>query len=114
MTISQDICRRMDVNEHIERLLNQSKLLTIAQKEKLKDEIVLYVNQLLLHDFNKLVQVLYTVDVSEKKLKELLQKNPATDAAIIIADLLIERQDEKVKTKRSFKANDNIPDDEKW
>ena len=53
-------------------------------------------------------------DAQLNKLKEVLQKNPATDAAIIIADLLIERQDEKVKTKRSFKANDNISDDEKW
>ena len=98
----------------MERLLEQRKLLTIEQKEKLKDELILYVNQLLLHDFNKLVQLLYTVDVSEKKLKELLKKNPSTDAAIIIADLLIERQQEKVKLKESCKANDNIPDDEKW
>jgi hypothetical protein len=60
------------------------------------------------------VQILYRVDVSEQKLKELLQKNPGTDAAVIIADLLIERQEEKVKIKNSFQYNNDIPDEDKW
>jgi hypothetical protein len=58
--------------------------------------------------------VLYRVDVSEPKLKNLLQANPQTDAAVIIADLLIERQAEKIKTRESFKGKRDIPEDEKW
>jgi len=114
MTISEDICVRMDINENIELLLNQNKLLTAVQKEELNEKLVAYINHLLVHDFNRLVQVLYKVDVSEQKLKELLQKNPAIDAAVIITDLLIERQEYKIKMKESFKPNDDIPDDEKW
>ena len=66
------------------------------------------------HDFHKLVVVLYRVDVSEPKLKKLLQANPQTDAAVIIADLLIERQVEKIKTRESFRGKNDIPEDEKW
>jgi hypothetical protein len=109
-----DICILMEEHEHIRQLLFQNEQQTIAQKEKLRDQLIEYINHLLLHDFNGLVQVLYRVDVSEQKLKELLQKNPATDAAVIITDLLIERQEEKINIKESFKTNDNIPDEDKW
>jgi hypothetical protein len=61
-----------------------------------------------------LIQILYRVDVSEQKLKELLQKNSQTDGAIIIADLLIERREEKMKTKAQFPSNDIISEEDKW
>ena len=100
--------------EQIEQLLNQNKQLTVVQKENLRDQLVNLINHLLLNDFNKLVQVLYRVDVSEQKLKELLQKSPTTDAAVIITDLLIERQEEKIKMKNSFKTGNDISDDDSW
>jgi len=100
--------------EQIEQLLNQNKQLTVVQKENLRDQLVNLINLLLLHDFNGLVQVLYRVDVSEQKLKKLLQKNQTTDAAVIITDLLIERQEEKIKMKNSFKTGNDISDDDRW
>jgi hypothetical protein len=57
---------------------------------------------------------LYLVDVSEKKLKNLLSLHPQTDAAEIIAGLLIERQEEKKESRASFKKDRDIPEDEKW
>jgi hypothetical protein len=104
----------MESNEHIEQLLNLNNQLTALQKLEMEERLIEYINHLLLYDFNKLVQILYRVDVNEKKLKELLQQNANTDAAVIIADLLIQRQEEKIKTKETFKSNDNIADEEKW
>ena len=104
----------MDDKDHIEQLLHLNSQLSALQKQELKEQLVFYINNLLLHDFNKLVQILYRVDVSEKKLKELLTQHPQTDAAVIIADLLIQRQEEKIKTKESFKSDNNLSDDEKW
>jgi hypothetical protein len=101
----------MEPVQDIEQLL---QLTSQLNADELRQQLVLHINHLLLNDFNRLVLVLYRVDVSEKKLKELLQVNPQTDAAIIIADLLIERQQQKIKTKESFRRNDNIPDEEKW
>jgi hypothetical protein len=104
----------MKENESIEQLLNLNSQLDVVQKEEMKDHLIFYINHLLLHDFDKLVQILYRVDVSENKLKEVVQKNPGTDAAIIIADLLMQRQEEKIKTKEAFKSNNDISGEDKW
>jgi hypothetical protein len=104
----------MDDSEHIEQLLNLNKQLSALQKKEIEDQLIFYINHLLVTDFNKLVMVLYRVDVSEWKLKELLQKNPGTDAAVIIAGLLIQRQEEKIKAREAFKSNNNIPEEDKW
>lgn len=73
------------------------------------------VNQLLLADFNKLVSILYRMDISESKLKQLLHDRPSEDAAAIIAELMIERQAEKIKSRRQFsRSGDDIDENEKW
>lgn len=104
----------MEDNKHIEELLNLNDQLTVLEKLEMKEHLIFYINHLLLHDFNKLVQILYRVDVDEKRLKELLQQNQETDAAVIIANLLIQRQEEKIKTKEAFKSSNDIPEEEKW
>ena len=73
------------------------------------------INELINNDFQKLVSILYRMDVSEMKLKQLLKENAGTDAGLIIADLMIERQEEKIKFRQQFnKRDENISDDEKW
>lgn len=76
----------------------------------LKEEV----NRLINEDFNKLVQILYRIDVPEKKLRQVLSDNPSTDAADIIAKMIMERQMEKARLRAAFKTNRDIPDDEKW
>ena len=73
-----------------------------------------HINHLVRYDFQKLVSILYRIDVSESKLKQLLKENPNTDAGIIIADLMIERQLQKIKSRQQFRRDENISDDEKW
>jgi hypothetical protein len=73
------------------------------------------INDLLNNDFARLVSILYRVDVNEAKLKALLQQNPHTDAGLIIADLLIERQAEKKKARDSFRSSSReIDENEEW
>jgi hypothetical protein len=73
------------------------------------------INELLNTDFQKLVSILYRMDVSEAKLKLLLKDNPGSDAGIIIADLMIERQAQKIKSRQQFRQRDNnIDENEKW
>ena len=80
-------------------------------KQALADTI----NALLLADFPKLVSILYKADISEAKLKLILTQNPGIDAGIIIADLMIERQEEKVRSRQQYKTkNDTIDENEKW
>jgi hypothetical protein len=104
----------MEPGEHIEQLLAlQGQSTSIGQKEW-KDQLIFYINHLLLTDFSRLLQILYKVDVDEQRLKVLLTKDPGIDSAVLIADMLLERQEEKNKIKASFKSNEDIPDEDKW
>ena len=83
--------------------------------EAMRLQLQALVNDMIKTDFQKLVNVLYRVDVNERKLKYLLQENVGEDAAVIIADLIIERQMEKIKARREFtRQDDDISDEEKW
>src|SRR5450432_3586905 len=83
--------------------------------DQMRQQLQAAINELIKSDFQKLVNVLYRVDVNERKLKYLLQENVGADAAVIIADLIIERQLEKIKTRAAFTgSNDNTSDEEKW
>jgi hypothetical protein len=65
-----------------------------------------YINQLILVNFERLVQLLYRIDVSEAKVKYLLKENPDEDAGRIIALLIIERQIQKIKFKKEMSENE--------
>lgn len=84
--------------------------------EKLSfDELVAYINQLIAKDFAKLVYLLYAVDVSEKKLKQLLAEHPNEDAGKLIAVMILERQEQKRKSREHFKKPEqDIPEEDKW
>ena len=104
-----------DIQEKIQKQL-QAYTTTVqpAAKLALRNQLIDYVNMLLVKDFSKLVQLLYQTDVNERLLKQKLAEQQGTDAANVIADMLIERQEQKIRTRTAFKSNDSIPDDEKW
>jgi hypothetical protein len=81
--------------------------------EEIKEIIAGRINYLINHDFEKLVRILYTIDIPEKALKEKLQDQKA-DAGAVIAAMIIQRQLQKIKTRAQFKTGDDIPEEEKW
>ena len=82
--------------------------------DELKKRIAGCIHPLISHNFNKLISLLYRMDINEAKLRQLLHDNPAEDAGMIIADLIIERQAEKIKSQKENKSNNIIPEDDKW
>jgi len=73
------------------------------------------VEEMLQHDFQGLITLLYRVDVNENKLKEMLESRKGADAADIISALIIERQVQKAKSrKESGRADRNLSEEEKW
>ena len=86
---------------------------THASYEQLVNTLAEHINDHLLHDFPTLVQLLYRLDISEAKARELLKEGDQP-SNILIARLIIERELQKAKLKASFKKADDIPDDEKW
>ena len=96
-------------------LFSISKELEINTGENIsKQALVAKINDLITSDFQKLVSVLYRMDVSEAKLKQLLKENRDVEAAVIIVDLMIERQIQKNKSRQEYKRDDTISDDERW
>jgi len=61
------------------------------------------INDLIQHDFQRLVSVLYRVDIEENKLKKILKEQQGTDAAEIITSLIIERERQKIETRKKFR-----------
>ena len=105
--------------ENTELIQSLNKELAVGLPEKISyDELqhllAAYVNDLIRTDFQKLVGYLYRIDVNEQKLKQLLKQFADDHAGNIIASLIIERQQQKIKTRRQFSQRDNNMEEEKW
>jgi len=80
-----------------------------------KQQLIDSINDLVANDFQKLFSILYRMDVSEVKLRTLLSNNPDTDAGILIADLMIEREAQKIKSREETRnKSDEISEEDKW
>ena len=105
-------------NAELVTLLNKELAIEIAEKvsySELHSQLSAYINQLIKNDFDKLIAYLYRIDVNEEKLKSLLQQNPDEDAGNIIAGLIIERQEQKIKFRKQFSQRENdFDEEEKW
>lgn len=90
------------------------QLATSLSLEELKEKMVIEINEMINHDFEKLVSLLYRIDVDENKMKYLLQQGQGENAATLITDLIIERQLQKIRNRNGSKTDKDIPEDEKW
>jgi hypothetical protein len=103
------------VNDQDEIQKDLSDRFSLTNAEDWFQHFVERIDYLVQTDFPKLVNILYGLDVSEKKLSEMLKEHPGTDAAEIIARLIIERQRKKIHTRALYKKpGDDIPEADKW
>ena len=85
----------------------------ILALEKLSSlELETMINDLIKEDFSKLEQTLYRIDVSEAKLKNILQANPNENAGKLIAQIVIERIAATKKARESFSTKGPSIEDE--
>jgi hypothetical protein len=83
--------------------------------EVLRETLAQWINGLISQRFGELVQLLYRIDVNEKKLKFLLEEKVGEDAAYIIADLIIERQLQKAAARKQYQPPpDDESEEERW
>lgn len=83
--------------------------------QDLEQQLAHYINNLIQSDFNRLVQLLYRIDISEARIKQLLQLNPQEEAGKLIAQAMIERQLEKLKSRARYSSPaDPESKEEKW
>lgn len=83
--------------------------------QQLKNTLTTQINQLINEDFEKLVFLLYRIDVDEARMRTLLAEHGNGNSAAVLADLVIERQLQKIKSRQDFSQRDsNISEEEKW
>ena len=105
-------------NETLVREINKNMSIALSDEislDELQKQLGVYVNELIQSNFQKLIMLLYRIDVSEQKLKQLLQTPPQENAGDIIAALIIERQLQKIKSRQQFRQQkDDFDEEEKW
>lgn len=62
-----------------------------------------YVNHLLVNDFQKLIQLLYRMDISEERIRAVLEEKKQEDAGLLIAALMIERELAKARSREEYR-----------
>jgi hypothetical protein len=85
--------------------------LTIQELKALLAEIV---NGWIRSDFTRLVQFLYRIDISESRLRQLLEENTEEDTGQLLAGLILERLWQKIETRRQYKPGATTSDEERW
>ena len=79
------------------------ELLEKYSAKDLENNLAVYINELIDKDFNKLINLLYRIDISEQKLKIALQNEDKTiSSSKTIAKLIIERQLQKLEFRKKF------------
>jgi len=73
--------------------------------DTLHKRLSILVAYLLENDMHRLLSAMYRLDVSEAKFHEAMYSDSKQEAAINIADLIIEREMKKVKTRLHYKKH---------
>lgn len=107
----------MQENNQLIQSINAELQLQLAEDfsiNELKARLTIEINQLINTNFEKLVFYLYRIDVNENKMRQLLSNQQEADAAGLIAELIIERQLQKIKSRQDNSRDKNISEEEKW
>lgn len=98
-----------------DQIISVSNSIDEISKEKIRKDLILLINELINKDFHSLIQLLYSIDVDEKKIRIYLEQQQNIDSAVILADLIIERQLQKITSRKFFSSKkDPESDEEKW
>ncbi len=71
-------------------------------REELKYRLQVFIADLLVHNFEKLTNMIYRHDVSEQKFNEALMGGSIDEQAGKIAELVIEREMQKEETRKAY------------
>ena len=97
-----------------DKIISAINLIDENPTTKIREELIHLINELINKDFYALIQLLYRIDVSENKIRLYLNENSVNDSAPVLADLILERQIEKIESRKKFTQKNKIEDDEKW
>ncbi len=71
--------------------------------DDLKEKLTQVIGYLLDKNFEKVLQAMYRIDINEEKLKVALASDPPDQIAPKIANLIIERELQKIESRRGYR-----------
>jgi hypothetical protein len=75
----------------------------VLSREEIKAHLSTYIADLIEHNFEKLCNLVYRHDVSEHKFHQALQCDSVNQQAENVAELVIERELQKVETRKAYR-----------
>ena len=74
------------------------------------EEVLAYlegaISHLLDHDFERLLQIMYRIDIDENRFKEVFQSEESKEIVAKLARMVLDRELEKVRTRAEYKGPD--------
>ena len=77
----------------------------LLQNDDFINALAAYLNNLIINDFEKLIFILYKVDVDETKLKSVLNSGVNRNAGELLARMIIDRQLQKIESRKNSGTN---------
>jgi hypothetical protein len=105
----------MDENEQLAGLINkdlgsleENLVIPVSGLDRnvIREKLAVLIAHLIQNNFEKLCQAMYRLDVSEAKFDRVMNEKPVEEIPYAIADLVIEREMQKVRTRIMYKRGE--------
>ena len=106
----------MNENEHLLSLINKdlgsledSMMIPAGSgidQQVIREKLAFLIAHLMETNFERLCQAMYRLDVSEARFDQAMNENPPAEIPFAIADLVIEREMQKVRTRIMYKRGE--------
>ena len=78
----------------------------LPDRQAIREQLAYVIAHLMEENFERLCQAMYRLDVSEARFGEVLKHSPVEDIPYAIADLVIEREMQKVRTRMIYRRGE--------
>jgi hypothetical protein len=95
----------------IDVLARNFDLETLNDFKLFRETLIQRLDYLVNRDFEKLLWILYRIDVKEQLVKDVLSDKENLNPAETLADLIIQRQLQKVQTRIKYKGKEGTDND---
>jgi hypothetical protein len=106
----------MNENDHLVDLINkdigsleENMMIPVGSgidRHVIREKLAMLIAYLMQNNFDKLCQAMYRLDVSERKFDQVMHSDELENIPYDIADLVIEREMQKVRTRIMYKRGE--------
>ena len=90
------------LENHPEELTDEKQM-----HDTLKKMLSKRIEEMIDHEFDRFVNLLYRMDVNEAKVKEALAEKPFSKGVEKVADMIIQRQLQKIATRKTYSSSNH-------